>query len=469
MTKTAENLTSALSSSTRKYGKALVTSIFVTTKVSKLYGYEHQNFEDGITGFLKVVNFFVRNEGSTTLAVVNEFLVLNETSLKIDLGGYQSYRHVVDILREREVGEVVFHDGVERAELIRFIRLLNQTANEDDPWAGFSQAFQRANLEHVEVSKIEITAESELSVDPDARQAAIHAYYRTMDATSEAQEAFKEGARWNPKRLKRSAQNIVDLVMSEESTILALTSMNHGASPAVNHATNCTILSAALGAKIGLPKRTLGDLAFASLMHDVGKVELPDGPDPKCAHALEGARKLLLSGRVSNSVIRAMNVALLHHRAYGGGGSPSLSVDIDPCLLTGIVSVCNTYDRYVIGTSGGADPLLPAEALSKVIELGGKTLDPLLVRVFVNLMGLFPVGSLVRLDSGELATVTRSNPKSELLHRPYVRVFSSASGENCDLFADLSELTGGEFKRSIVGSFHPEEIELDLGEYLSVI
>ncbi|MEM7261446.1 MAG: HD domain-containing phosphohydrolase [Planctomycetota bacterium] len=464
-----ENLTSALASSTRKHGKALATSFFVTTKVSRLYGYEHQNFQEGIDDLQQVLNFFLRNEGSTTLSLVNEFLLVNDVTLKIDLGGYQSYRHVVDLFREREIGDVTFHDGIDREELIRLIRLLNQSVSEEEPWESFNRALNQAELSHCDFQRLTITSEAELSVDPDARQAAVQTYYHTLAATEEAHDAFRSDSRFNPKRLKRSAQTIVDLVMSEESTILALTNVREGAAPEVNHATNTTILAAALGAKIGLSKRLIGDLAFASLVHDIGKVELDDPSDPQKVHPTEGARKLLLSGRVSGSVIRSMNVAFLHHRTFEGGGYPDFQGQLEPSLLTRIVAVANTYDGFTAGPPYVDKPLLPAEALSRVTELSGTLLDPTLVRVFVNLMGLFPVGSLVRLDTGELASIVRPHPKPEFLHRPYARIFTTASGDSADEMVDLTEKSGSEFARTIVGAFHPEEIDLELGEYLSVI
>ncbi|MCA8961221.1 MAG: HD domain-containing protein, partial [Planctomycetes bacterium] len=375
MSAATQSISNALSSSTRKFGKTLVTSLFVSTKVSKLYGYEHQNFQTAIDDLLDVLNFFLRNEGNATLNVVNEFLVLNEVTLKIDLGGYQSYRHVVDLCRERELGTITFNDGIDRDEVVRFVHLLNDSRVDPDArWESFQRQSEEVDLPNILLSKIEIATESDLTVDPDARAAAIGAYYHTIAATQEAHDALRSGESWNPKRLKRCAQTIVDLVMSEESTILAMTSVRQGETDVICHATNTTILSAALGAKIGLEKRLLGDLAFAALMHDIGKLDEGGEFDPTRfgeAHTVEGARRLLLSGRVSSAVVRAMNVAFLHHRNYDGTGFPQTEATIEPSLLTRIVAVANTYDGLTAGPPRAERPLLPAEALARVTEMAG--------------------------------------------------------------------------------------------------
>jgi HD-GYP domain-containing protein (c-di-GMP phosphodiesterase class II) len=222
----------------------------------------------------------------------------------------------------------------------------------------------------------------------------------------------------------------------------------------------------------------IGDLTFAALFHDVGKLSFPEetlassSPEKRDAvkrHPLLGARHLLHSGRVVSAVVRSMNVAYLHHKRFDGTGHPETMKPMEQNLVTRIVAVVNTYDGFTMGPPYAPKPLLPAAALARVNDLAASALDPILVKVFVNLMGLYPIGSLVRLDSGELASVVRPHQDPALLHRPLVRIFSAADGSACEQIVDLAEKESGYFLRSIDGSFQPGEIELELGEYLSVI
>ena len=98
------------------------------------------------------------------------------------------------------------------------------------------------------------------------------------------------------------------------------------------------------------------------------------------------------------------------------------------------------------------------------------TLDPLIVKAFVNLMGLYPVGCVVRLDTGEVATVVEPATHPRFLDRPKVKLISDAAGNpSSQLFSLMDRAPGGGFTRSILKIYQQEEVNLDLEEYLAVI
>jgi hypothetical protein len=102
------------------------------------------------------------------------------------------------------------------------------------------------------------------------------------------------------------------------------------------------------------------------------------------------------------------------------------------------------------------------QALSLLQAGAGRAFDPRMVRTFIRLMGLFPVGSMVQLSSGEIAVVIRNHDR--LLAHPLVRVVMDRHGDPCEPFeTDLSERRrDGEFRWTVQRSIEPAEVGVDM-------
>jgi hypothetical protein len=95
-------------------------------------------------------------------------------------------------------------------------------------------------------------------------------------------------------------------------------------------------------------------------------------------------------------------------------------------------------------------------------------MDPVLVKAFMNLAGIYPVGTLVVLDTFELAVVHAANPIPEMLSRPIVRIVSDDRGTlvHPGVLVDLSERTPeGNFRRTIIKTENPERYGIRVGDY----
>ena len=95
-----------------------------------------------------------------------------------------------------------------------------------------------------------------------------------------------------------------------------------------------------------------------------------------------------------------------------------------------------------------ATPLAPGKALRLIHSLAGRSFDPVVVRAFIQVMGVYPVGSGVELDTGDIAVVVRQNRELEHLHRPFVAIVNSPSREPLN----LAEQSNGRYRHSVVQS-----------------
>ena len=108
---------------------------------------------------------------------------------------------------------------------------------------------------------------------------------------------------------------------------------------------------------------------------------------------------------------------------------------------------------------------LPDEALALLYKLAGGRYDPILVKAFVNCMGIYPIGSTVSLSSGELAVVVESNPNPDFIHQPKVRIVTDIHQKSASpSLIDLAHPSQSE--RHILHCVNPEKYAINSAHYV---
>jgi HD-GYP domain-containing protein (c-di-GMP phosphodiesterase class II) len=269
----------------------------------------------------------------------------------------------------------------------------------------------------------------------------------------------------------RLTERIADLLEADPAQALLLTTVKSYDEYTYHHMVNVCILSLALARAIGLPKDDAVALGIGGLLHDVGKVKVPteilqyegalDQEQWRLIqrHPVDGAGLVLITSR--NAYHPAVATVLEHHAAFDGSGYPSLSGRRSPSLPARIVSVADCFDA-VTSKRSYRKPEERRQALSLLQAGAGRSFDPRVVRTFVRMVGIFPVGSLVRLSTGEVAAVVRNH--DQLLARPIVRMVLDVHGAEAEpVEVDLS-LTGtdGQPLVTVQRSVDPAEVGVDM-------
>jgi HD-GYP domain-containing protein (c-di-GMP phosphodiesterase class II) len=265
----------------------------------------------------------------------------------------------------------------------------------------------------------------------------------------------------------RLTEHLADLIASDPAQALLLTTVKSYDEYTYHHMVNVCILSLALARAIGLSRDHALALGIGGLLHDVGKVKVPadvlqhDGALDEeqwrliQRHPVDGAGLVLITSR--NAYHPAVATVLEHHAAYDGSGYPTLSGRRSPSLPARIVSVADCFDALTSKRSYRKAEER-RQALSLLQAGAGRAFDPRVVRTFVRMVGIFPVGSLVRLSSGEVAVVVRNHDR--LLARPVVRLVLDAGGTDAGgEELDLAEDAAG---RTVTGSVDPLEVGVDM-------
>ncbi len=241
------------------------------------------------------------------------------------------------------------------------------------------------------------------------------------------------GAAIEPASVAPLVEQIAGSVMRNPAALISVARLKTADDYTYMHSVAVCGLMIALARQMGLDAGLVREAGMAGLLHDVGKMMVPNAVLNKPgsltdeefaqvkAHPVQGHALLSRSGLVSQA---ALDVCLHHHEKMDGSGYPHGLAGEDISLLARMGAVCDVYDAITSNRpyKRGWDP---AESVRKMAEWSKGHFDPAVFQHFVRSVGIYPVGALVRLKSDRLAVVVEA-PSASLL-RPVVLAFHSAT------------------------------------------
>jgi hypothetical protein len=138
-------------------------------------------------------------------------------------------------------------------------------------------------------------------------------------------------------------------------------------------------------------------------------------------------------------------------------------------MTSKIVAVADGYDRRHFRRAYQTVAYSPAAVLQEMRDNPRRGMDPIVVKAFINLLGHLPVGTLVVLDTFELAVVFAANPRLDALSRPIVKIVSDAQGNVVvpPLEVDLAQAdVNGDYPRTIIKTADPDRYGINIGDYI---
>jgi HD-GYP domain-containing protein (c-di-GMP phosphodiesterase class II) len=282
-------------------------------------------------------------------------------------------------------------------------------------------------------------------------------------------------------KAKRVVQELIDILFEDQAIFLALSTIRDREDQLFTHSANVAILSIGMGARLGLSRSSLEQLALCGLFHDLGKIgaagEVASRPERLSGETLAKAQghslssvfnilRLTASHGLKASMLRPTGE---HHMGLDRSGYPHTDSDQPISLFGRILAAADQYDAMTSFRPWRPAPLEPREALMKLMEGAGSRLDPIILKVLVNLLGPWPVGSLLILDTKELA-ISSFTPPDAPAALPMARLLVPSGPKSLTggAIADLSESSPatGKLVRNIVSAIHPGSLGIQPVDYL---
>lgn len=300
-----------------------------------------------------------------------------------------------------------------------------------------------------------------VSLDDEIKTAA-RLCNRAKDAVIEMFSDARMGKAVQIEKAQELVEEISSSVLRQPHALISLARLKTADEYTFLHSVAVCALMIALARQLSLDESSIRDAGLAGLLHDIGKIAIPlkvlNKPgkltDEEFAivksHPEVGAKILIESYQVPPM---ALDVCLHHHEKVDGTGYPHGLKGDNISLFAKMGAVCDVYDAitsnrpYKKGWS-------PADSIRKMAEWSKGHFDETVFQAFVKTVGIYPTGSLVRLESGRLAVVIEQNESSLLM--PKVKIFFSAKTKMPIIqeTLDLAKLQG---KEKIIGRESPDD------------
>src|SRR5262245_10625943 len=462
----------------RQKGRAFILTLYAALRAVKLYPIGHASVQKALEDLAAITREILSSEHELELRVTGEFIFVNGTRLRLDLDNYAAFSHLLSVFRANGIGAAQIAEGAGAREWQVLLSLLQGTS-EESPHDRLHKI-----LDKLEAAGLTMFRLAEPADDSDAdiersRERAKRTYSQSVAVTKDLMASVRMGKSPNIKKVKRVVQSIVDQILNEETSLIGLTTLRDYDEYTFTHSVNVCIFSVALGKRLGLAKLQLYDLGMGALFHDIGKSRVPVEVLNKvgtltddewrliAAHPWLGVLALFQVRGAQEYPYRSMVVAIEHHMKTDLTGYPKPIRPRQMSIYSKIVAIADGFDAATSRRAYQSVPIGPAEVLREMRDNRRRGMDPVIVKAFINLTGIYPIGTLVVLDTFELGIVHAVNPLAEMLARPIVRVISDPMGNlTPGTLVDLADRNeDGTFRRTIIKTDNPDRYGIRVSDY----
>jgi HD-GYP domain-containing protein (c-di-GMP phosphodiesterase class II) len=395
-----------------------------------------------------------QDEGKIRVGVHSHCVFVGGARVRTTVSTYERFAYLIQLFETRGINAVIFQFELSESDLVIFLKVMAVEHREGAP--DISAQLQAAGVSTIEIDD-SLVREGQ-SIAP------VETFAAAVQAGAELRERSETGQPANVRQIRHVTQSVVDQMMSDPQSLVALTTVKELDGWLISHSINVAILAVLMGQRLGLSKSRLGELCLAGFLHDIGKREIsPDilhKPGPLTGeewaemknHPVFAARALLRTGRLNVPSMRSVVVAYEHHMNFDLSGYPAAKHKESVSLYGNIVTIADQYDALTTARPYRTSNFTPHEALAYLLMHSGRYYDPTLVKLFVEIMGLYPPGTVLSLSDGEVGVVFEPPVVGEPLDRPKVRLLGSRRyGE----VVDLAEQMDGHYSITVSNVLNP--------------
>ena len=440
-----------------KRNQNLVLGLAGAIRTAAYYDAANAVMQQTCSALHSVMSDRATDEGDLFVVVHSHSVYVNDERVPTSVASYRRYMYLVQLFENWSVTGLYFKGGLSQGELVKALGVMAVT--QQCEVGGLQDLLAAAGVENVVADYVPRgKGARSFEVTP------IVAYTAAMQLGEELAKAGGTLESGVVRRVRHVTQAVVDQILRDPSSLLALTTIKDFDRYLILHSTNVAVLATLLGQRLGLEKARLGELCLAGFLHDAGKL----GVDPDVLHkpgALDqsewqemrrhpvlAAYSLLGHQRLNSSNMRSVVVAFEHHLNQDLSGYPQVELKKTVSLFGSIVAIADCFDALTTARVYRKVNPTPPEAILHLVKLKGTHLDATLVRLFVEVLGVYPPGTILALTGREAGVVCKAPSVGAPIDRPRVRLVVGAEPGK---IVDLAERRNGAYLRNVVAVLNP--------------
>jgi putative nucleotidyltransferase with HDIG domain len=437
----------------------LLRRLVASLRSAQLYSPGHPIIGRNLESLSAAFQMLHSLQPTVTIGLVGEEVIVDD----VPMARADALGPFVRRLQQAGVERITVDRGVTVDEIAAFLSAITTIdAREGDGADAFPA------IPHIRVGRVTVEQRVEGSLTDMATIKRL--YSDAVTVAGDVWESAQTEGRPDATAARSMIDGLAQAVAQNRNALLALTTLKNYDNYTFTHMVNVSILTMGQARGLGIDGPLLREFGLAALMHDIGKVRTPldvlNKPekltDAEFAimkrHVVDGAEILRMTPDVP---ALAPVVAFEHHLRVDGSGYPHGVTRTSLNIGTMLCSIADVYDA--MRSQRHYQKAFPTDRILAVLKRNdGTQFDQHLVRRFVQLIGIYPVGNLVRLNTGEIAvvkTVYAPDP-----YRPHVRVLIDREGRRLDLPYELNLWEASEDAqrpRSIVAPLDPADYQFD--------
>ncbi|HBG45398.1 MAG TPA: hypothetical protein DDW94_00250 [Deltaproteobacteria bacterium] len=428
----------------------ILKNINAGLKSKKLYPPGHPSIAAPVNKVYALLMDELKMNNNIAVAIVNDALIY-EDDLVPD--AEKLYADIIQNMGARNVDAIIFEKGLSQKEISSLFDVLSGSSLQGQQ---LQKEMHSKGITHITLKSV-----------PMGRKNILEVYNGAVEVVKNVMGEIRMGKIPESEPIDNIVNEMAETVFSDPNAIIGLTMIKNYDNYLYNHSVNVSILSLSLAKSMGLSDEEIHDVGVGALLHDIGKtgvseqiIRKPGGLSSEewekiKEHPLLGSNIIKRMDGMSDAVGR---VIFEHHIKYDHTGYPQTTSKLHP--LSQIVTVSDAYDALTT-LRVYQKPHDPVDAVKVLNSFSGRHFSPDILKAFTNMMGMYPVGTMVRLSTNEVGVVTKLN--SEIPARPVVKVIYGADGIELDTFLEVD--LSNDATREIVTNVNPATTSTDLAAF----
>ncbi|MHB1397215.1 MAG: HD-GYP domain-containing protein [Trichloromonadaceae bacterium] len=378
--------------------KTLIQNLSGAFKSLRLYPPKHPAVGKQLSALAGDLHPHLRGRSTLRIGLLQETLFVDEHLLPDSAAANLEFAR---LLKALDLGALEFYSGVSETDLRTLLDLLTQGQLRGE---AFSQALSRSGVQTIRA----LTELEEQPLEPPRK-----IYQRAMQVVDHVFEDVRQGRIPSTVEAEDVVKAMVRQTIADPHALFALSLLKDYDNYTFTHSVNVSVIALTVGRACGLEEDRLRILGLGGLFHDLGKLRVDHDiitkPGRLTTQEFEEMKRHPRSGadivsRMAGVAPEVVDIVIGHHLQYDRAGYPADLKGRPVSPLADMAAIADAYDAMTT-LRPYQRPVTPRKAIDRLRQMSGTQLHPQYLTRFIEALGPWPVGSLVRLASSEIALV----------------------------------------------------------------